>query len=515
MYFVRRIPFIGRHITPHVYRYRPLKKFLTVVCAIFRFLMHLFFGGLTFLIALLGMLFYSDFILKRDIAGSTSTVLIWLILISLVELMPRKYLIENDALTLIDNFHLDQKNTIQALTLGVSLRKNLTASLIPLLLIGLIVQNFWLVVASTGAYAFLLAWNQASSRFWWQLQNKNKLPIILYALIVYLTPLGLVLFGQLENLATSLFSPLGALISWLLAVLCVIYWLKFPAETQFISHMNQMKNKGIQLKLDDTDQYFANGLNLEKSLRLEPTMQISKKSSGNNYLNSLLFARFRPELNKMLKLRLLSIAGAGVLILVSLVVFNRIHLLGTIKEEQLTNIYGMLFFLCYLASFGRPIVQLLFVNCDAAMLYYPFYRQPKAILKGFFFRFRQTILYNGIISGLIFILFLGLLIVPAIKVSVLFYFVLALELAGLTLFFSFHELFIYYLLQPFTSDLKVVSPLYKIIDGAMYWISYLFLREHFSGYGYAIFIAVFTLGYVSIGTMLIYFLAPKKFRIRA
>ena len=43
--------------------------------------------------------------------------------------------------------------------------------------------------------------------------------------------------------------------------------------------------------------------------------------------------------------------------------------------------------------------------------------------------------------------------------------VLFLLLTSLTALFSFHELFIYYLLQPFTGDMRVVNPVYKFVSG--------------------------------------------------
>jgi hypothetical protein len=157
---------------------------------------------------------------------------------------------------------------------------------------------------------------------------------------------------------------------------------------------------------------------------------------------------------------------------------------------------------------------MLFVNCDAAMLYYPFYRQRRTILAGFFYRFWRTFLLNSGIGALMFVLFLGLYLVTPDVPPIAFYLVLALELLGLVLFFSFHELFMYYLLQPFTADMNVVSPLYKFVYGAMYWVSWMILRSNLQGYGYAIVIGAAALVYVAVGTVIIYFKAPQTFRVR-
>jgi hypothetical protein len=148
------------------------------------------------------------------------------------------------------------------------------------------------------------------------------------------------------------------------------------------------------------------------------------------------------------------------------------------------------------------------------MLYYPFYRQPKTILAGFFYRFWRIVRYNAVTGGLIFLFIFALQFVSSVPDAVNFYLVLLLEVCGMVLFFSFHDLFIYYLIQPFTDDMSVVSPLYRFLYWGMYWVAWVFTQVQFSGYAYAILIGVVTLIYVAIGTAVIYRVAPKTFRIR-
>lgn len=52
----------------------------------------------------------------------------------------------------------------------------------------------------------------------------------------------------------------------------------------------------------------------------------------------------------------------------------------------------------------------------------------------------------------------------------------ALLLISLTALFSFHDLFIYYILQPFTKDMEVINPVYKFLSGALYWVAYLNIK---------------------------------------
>ena len=89
-----------------------------------------------------------------------------------------------------------------------------------------------------------------------------------------------------------------------------------------------------------------------------------------------------------------------------------------------------------------------------------------------------------------------------------------LLLTSLTALFSFHELFIYYLLQPFTGDMRVVNPVYKFVSGVLYWISYINLRLHVSGFAYSIVVSMVLLLYVFVGYVLIIRFAPKTFKIK-
>ena len=95
-----------------------------------------------------------------------------------------------------------------------------------------------------------------------------------------------------------------------------------------------------------------------------------------------------------------------------------------------------------------------------------------------------------------------------------FFLILTFLLISLACLFSFHELFVYYLLQPFTSDLEVINPIYKGVSGALYWVAYLNLQSNESGLNYVILISVASLLYVLIGLIIISLVAPKTFRFK-
>lgn len=186
----------------------------------------------------------------------------------------------------------------------------------------------------------------------------------------------------------------------------------------------------------------------------------------------------------------------------------------SISEDGLLKQLPALFFWMYLISFGKKIVQICFVNCDVAMLYYPFYREPKTILSGFFERFKKTLMYNSlpIAGAMLNIVVMALLFGEGFHFG--FYLVVIMLLIALNLLFSFHELFIYYLLQPFTSDMNAINPIYKIVSGIFYFLCYIQIQIKPSGYLYLAIISIIAILYVLAGLIVIQKIGPKTFRVK-
>lgn len=211
---------------------------------------------------------------------------------------------------------------------------------------------------------------------------------------------------------------------------------------------------------------------------------------------------------------MLNRVGIVSILFLGLILLSFLKIVPYPNEEDLTALLPALFLVMYFGSLGKAIVQMVFVNCDISMLYYPFYREKETILSGFNYRFIKSMFYNGVFAGSIFVGFLLWDLLNGLQASWYFIGVLFLLLTSLTALFSFHELFIYYLLQPFTGDMRVVNPVYKFVSGVLYWISYINLRLHVSGFAYSIVVSMVLLLYVFVGYVLIIRFAPKTFKIK-
>lgn len=524
LYFLRHLPLVGSAIPPTVYNLLGVKKFLAVIMAIWRLFWRALLG---FGLFLLGFLASDNYFLhivgiKPATVGLTTSTLLaataWLTAFAFIRgFVLTDLSVDVPTLKVADQFSLSRQETVQATNLSNLIARTFFQGLLPLAYYAALTRNPWLLVNGVGLFLLPQLWREVLPRLAWQHKQRAWPAAIAFWLIMVAAPLGLALTGRWPLLLTILFSPAAAVIVWVLAGLAFFYWLTFKQEPALLTK-TLMKQKTLGTADEVTQaqkqsaQYLSTGQAMQKKMTLDaPGIQRAGRLSGSNYLNALLFARYRRQLRRSLLIRVGIIALIGVAFLLVMFLFpSKVQ----VQANDLTPIYGALFFVMYLASFGRPIVQMLFVNCDAAMLYYPFYRQRRTILSGFFYRFWRTFLLNAGIGLLIFVIFLELLVVMPVAQMTTFYLVLALELLGLVLLFSFHELFVYYLLQPFTADMTVVSPLYRIIYGGMYWVAWSFTQFHLAGYGYAIAIGLIALAYVGIGTIAIYFRAPQTFRVR-
>jgi hypothetical protein len=85
---------------------------------------------------------------------------------------------------------------------------------------------------------------------------------------------------------------------------------------------------------------------------------------------------------------------------------------------------------------------------------------------------------------------------------------------SLSILFSFHELFVYYILQPFTSDFEVKNPVYKFVDWLFYMLAYVSLQIKSVGFEYGIIISIFSIFYFIVGVVVIIKVAPKTFKLK-
>lgn len=240
----------------------------------------------------------------------------------------------------------------------------------------------------------------------------------------------------------------------------------------------------------------------------------SEKALGNKtgyaYFNALFFARHRRQLLKPVFIRLVLI---GIVLLGGLLLFVVYPQSRGNFFIRIPEMLPLMVFFMYLLNTGSKAARALFYNCDIAMLRYGFYRQPRVVLQNFFIRLRHIGLQNLLVGGaaaaalsLLYFISGGGLGLPIVL------FVLAILL--LAVFFTVHNLFLYYVFQPYTTDLNSKNPFFTLINGVVYAISYACMQFTHAGIWFVVGVLAGTALYSAVALLLVYFYSPKKFRVK-
>ena len=300
----------------------------------------------------------------------------------------------------------------------------------------------------------------------------------------------------------------------ILACQVLLIWFGYRYLKQQTNHLDYLyycMDQSLQMdkkifEMTKGNEYTRQGLQMQDKLSTEKGKDLSHLS-GMTYLNALLFDRYKKVLYKKVRNWVLSL----VVILVALEALR--YYLGPFEltDAILLRFLPFSFMIMYIASSGKVVAQMVFVNCDISMLHYPFYREAKTIIAGFNYRFWQICKLNLIFACS---LFLTIMVLGRFAFSMETILLTALLLISLTALFSFHDLFIYYILQPFTKDMEVINPVYKFLSGALYWVAYLNIKLDLGSHLYILLISLAMIAYVSIGYWILLKKAPQTFRLK-
>ncbi|HEM5196969.1 TPA: hypothetical protein U1312_001730 [Streptococcus suis] len=282
-------------------------------------------------------------------------------------------------------------------------------------------------------------------------------------------------------------------------------------QTNHLDYLYYCMDQSLQMdkkifEMTKGNEYTRQGLQMQAKLSMETGKDLTHLS-GMTYLNALLFDRYKKVLYKKVRGWVLAL----VVILAALEGIRYFLKPVTFTEDYLLQFLPLSFMIMYVASSGKVVAQMVFVNCDISMLHYPFYSEAKTIIAGFNYRFLQTFKLNLIFA---FSLFLAIMALGRFAFSLETILLTALLLISLTALFSFHDLFIYYILQPFTKDMEVVNPVYKFLSGALYWVAYLNIKLDIGSHLYILLISIAMIIYVSIGYWILLKKAPQTFRLK-
>ncbi|MEO3946896.1 hypothetical protein [Gorillibacterium sp. CAU 1737] len=183
---------------------------------------------------------------------------------------------------------------------------------------------------------------------------------------------------------------------------------------------------------------------------------------GLRYLNALFHTRYRQVLLKPFQKRLMVLVvlliGAGLLAAFHPTSSDAGLLLQEVKAIRLPLLIGMSFLLL-----GEQYVKSLFYNCDRSLLRYSFYRSRPAVLEHFRIRFGRLLRYNLQLTAVLVFGTALVLLVTGIPFTTDLLF-LAAGCFGLSVYFTLHPLATYYFCQPYSTEMNVKNPFFLIIS---------------------------------------------------
>ena len=236
-----------------------------------------------------------------------------------------------------------------------------------------------------------------------------------------------------------------------------------------------------------------------------------QRLKGYDYLNALFFARHRRQLLRPVWYRLaaaaLAFAAAAALRISS-------PELAAALSRNLTAMLPSFVFIMYSITVADKSCRAMFYTCDKDLLRYAWYRKPKIILRSFGIRLRRVALYNGLVAGALCLAAAGFCLISGTGIFTADLALFCAALLLLSLLFTAHHLCLYYIFQPYSESLKTKNPLFSGIHAAMYLLCFACLQIEVGGSFFTAVLLGFTVLYIAAALVLVYFRAPRSFRIK-
>lgn len=241
--------------------------------------------------------------------------------------------------------------------------------------------------------------------------------------------------------------------------------------------------------------------------------EYDKENVGKGFvmLNNIFFARY----SKMWRKRSLinfSIIMVFTTVMIGMVIMNKTF--GFEFDTNLGGMYGMVMLGMYYLNFGESITQALFYNCDSSLLGYRKYNTSENVLPNFIQRLKHIVrvhLPQSIVLS-IGVVFLTKLIEP--NTSVLLLGIVFIAFMSVSLLFCIHSLVTYYVFQPYTINLEMKGIGYTVMTMVAYIFAYSISSIGLDWITMVNIISVSSIIYLPVAALLVYTLAPTRFKVK-
>lgn len=293
--------------------------------------------------------------------------------------------------------------------------------------------------------------------------------LVPYMLVLLAVAFGPIIFRLDLTFLANILLIILSISAILFGFLAYRYLMKFPNYFSTVNDAFMFNDAAINMNETRKKAMFSDVELKEKDY--QATELLSGKNEGKKgyeYLNRIFFQRNKRLIMKPLLRRLKVIGGAFVVIML-IAYFVKSSLP---KTPHVYTLLAPTIFMMYFLSIGERVSRAMFMNCDVSLLHYGYYRQPKAIISNFLIRCRLLCVYN-----------LGIALVLCVALDIVFFYLgvsfTLIELGlfnicilALSIFFSVHYLFIYYIFQPYNEQFDMKNPFMYIINSIVYIVCY-------------------------------------------
>lgn len=509
-YYFKRLPLIGRLLKESCYAAVNLKGVLSVFSFLLDVLMNLL-KNLLYLFVIIAVPLIN---LQKDADDLqiANGFLFGFVLLSLVagSLSNSKLLTADDETFILSRqMHMEARRCLRSRS-WYSYGMNAIGLILACLLLSFMFSfPFW--------YAFLTGFGYLGShQFMDMLQmqrfrRKNSFYLYTNAHKLLIPLISLILLYVLYWLKADVaFAPMLFCVSALLCAAAVIPYIRYEKNYDAYSELLTrllMDNHEI-LELNNEEMKRMDVAVDEKSYTSDE-LHVQTEKTGYAFLNELFFRRHKHLIYKPVRFRLAAMTViwvAGTLVMIVLKDDIRI-------TKDILQLLPPFVFLSYILSISQRVCKAMFMNCDVSLLHYGYYRSRSAVLENFRLRLKRLCFYNMLLV-IVLCLYMNITVlltnVPyTISALLLFNF----ALLCLSVFFSVHYLFVYYIFQPYNEQFDMKNPFMSLLNGIVYILCYLCMQLE----GSLLFVSgvlAATLLYITAALILVYRLAPKTFHLK-
>jgi hypothetical protein len=313
------------------------------------------------------------------------------------------------------------------------------------------------------------------------------------------------------NDATGFIVPVSLVIV-ALGGIAAVYIGKYPNYRSAVDVVTKIDDPLLDMNRMMKEARVADVQTKEKDFSSEELKgQAFQGKTGYAYLNAIFFSRHKRFLIQPIQRRLIII---GVLFFVGLLIM----LISPETSSKVTTylLGGLPFFVFIMnyTSIGERVCKAMFYNCDQSLLRYGFYREQAAILDNFKIRLIKLSGFN-LIPALAICLACTLLFLISgedwgLRDALTFW----VTILCLSLFFSVHHLFMYYIFQPYSTELNMKNPFFFIVNSIVVGLSAACIGFPKGSSVFTLVVLVGTIAYMVIALTLVYKYSSRTFRVK-